>query len=88
MRAALGPIKIGVAGLGAIGRQVCRAMLTPDCRAWRSPARPHATRDRAESFLATLQVAPRLPGCRRLVEASDLVVEASTQAAILPSSPR
>ena len=54
MRAARGPIKIGVIGLGAIGRQVCRAVDAgmPGLVLSAATAR---TRDRAEAFLATLK---------------------------------
>jgi len=87
MRAAHGPIKIGVAGLGAIGRQVCRAIDAglPGLALAGATAR---TRDRAESFLATLKSRPAFLDVDALVEASDLVVEASTQAHLVELAPK
>jgi len=87
MRAAHGPIKIGVAGLGAIGRQVCRAIDAglPGLALAGATAR---TRDRAESFLATLKSRPAFLDVDALVEASDLVVEASTQAHLAELAPK
>jgi aspartate dehydrogenase len=87
MRAAHGPIQIGVAGLGAIGRQVCRAIDAglPGLALAGATAR---TRDRAESFLATLKSRPAFLDVDALVEASDLVVEASTQAHLAELAPK
>src|SRR5207244_13570068 len=86
MRAAHGPIQIGVAGLGAIGRQVCRAIDAglPGLALAGATAR---TRDRAESFLATLKSRPPFLDVDALVEASDLLVEASTPAPLVELAP-
>jgi aspartate dehydrogenase len=87
MRAARGPIKIGVVGLGAIGRQVCRAIDAglPGLTLAGAMAR---TRDRGEAFLATLASKPPFLDLDALVAASDLVVEASTQAHLQEIAPK
>lgn len=76
MRKAIG---VGVVGLGAIGRQVCRAIDAgmPGVRLTGALARD---RKRAEAFLAGLSCKPPFLPLADLVAASDLVVEASTQA--------
>ena len=70
---------VGVAGLGAIGRRVCRALDTgiPGLRLAGALARDRA---RAEGFLADLAGQPPFLELDDLIQASDLVVEASTQA--------
>src|SRR5206468_1476226 len=80
-------LAIGGAGLGAIGRQVCRAIDAglPGLALAGATAR---TRDRAESFLATLKSRPAFLDVDALVEASDLVVEASTQAHLVELAPK
>jgi aspartate dehydrogenase len=87
MRDARGPIKIGVVGLGAIGRQVCRAIDAglPGLVLAGATAR---TRNRAEAFLATLPSKPPFLDVDALVVASDLLVEASTQAHLQELAPK
>ncbi len=87
MRAARGPIKVGIVGLGAIGRQVCRAIDAglPGLVLAGATAR---TRERAESFLASLKSRPPFLDLDALVAASDLVVEASTQAHLHEIAPK
>jgi len=87
MRAAHGPIKVGVVGLGAIGRQVCRAVDAglPGLVLAGATAR---TRERGEAFLATLASKPPFLEVDDLVAASDLVVEASTQAHLQDVAPK
>jgi aspartate dehydrogenase len=87
MRAARGPLKIGVVGLGAIGRQVCRAVDAgiPGLVLGAATAR---RRDRAEAFLATLKSKPPFLELDALIAASDLVVEASTQAHLQEIAPK
>lgn len=72
-------LRVGVAGLGVIGRAVCRALDAglPGLALAGGLARDRA---RAEAFLAGLRTpAPFLP-IPDLIAASDLVVEASTRA--------
>jgi aspartate dehydrogenase len=87
MRAARDPIRIGVAGLGAIGRQVCRAIDAglPGLVLAGATAR---TRECAEAFLATLKSKPPFLDLDALVAAADLVVEASTQAHLQEIAPK
>jgi aspartate dehydrogenase len=87
MRAAGGAIRIGVVGLGAIGRQVCRAIDAglPGLELAGATAR---TRERAQSFLATLKSRPPFLDLDALVVASDLVVEASTQTHLQEIAPK
>jgi aspartate dehydrogenase len=78
---------VGVIGLGAIGRRVCRALDTgiPGLRLAGALARDRA---RAESFLAELTGQPPVLDLDDLVAASDLLVEASTQAHLQEIAPR
>ena len=87
MRAARDTIRIGVVGLGAIGRQVCRAIDRglPGLALAGATAR---TRERAEAFLATLKSPPPFLDLDALVAASDVVVEASTQAHLQDIAPK
>jgi aspartate dehydrogenase len=70
---------VGVVGLGAIGRQVCRALDdgVAGLRLAAGLARDH---DRAGRFLASLRSSPPVLPLADLIAASDIVVEASTQA--------
>ncbi|HEV8673955.1 MAG TPA: aspartate dehydrogenase [Methylomirabilota bacterium] len=78
--------RIGLVGLGVIGRAVARAIADglPGCVLAGGTSRDKA---RAKAFLATLPGAPPYLTLPRLVEASDLVVEAATQAALLEIAP-
>jgi aspartate dehydrogenase len=78
---------VGVVGLGAIGRQVCRALDEgiPGLRLAAGLARDH---DRGGRFLAGLRSSPPLLPLEDLVAASDVVVEASTQAHLQEIAPR
>jgi aspartate dehydrogenase len=78
---------VGVVGLGAIGRQVCRALDDglPGLRLSATLARDQA---RAGHFLAGLRSSPPLLPLDDLVAASDIVVEASTQAHLEEIAPR
>ncbi len=81
------PMRIGVVGLGAIGRAVCRALDEglPGLRLAGATARD---RGRGERFLKGLtRPAPWL-SLDELVHASDLVVEASTQAHLAEIAPK
>jgi aspartate dehydrogenase len=80
-------MNVGIVGLGAIGRQVCRALDEgiPGLRLAGATARD---REKAERFLKGLRSpAPFLP-LDDLIQASDLVVEASTQAHLREIAPR
>jgi aspartate dehydrogenase len=78
---------VGVVGLGAIGRQVCRALDDgiPGLRLAGALARDAG---KAGTFLASLRSSPPLLPLGDLVAASDVVVEASTQAHLEEIAPR
>lgn len=81
------PLSVGVVGLGAIGRRVCEALDVglPGLRLTGATAR---TRERAEAFLKSLGVPVPFLSLDELVEVSDVVVEASTQAHLQEIAPR
>ncbi len=78
---------VGVVGLGAIGRPVCRALDDglPGLRLAAGLARDP---ERAGRFLAGLRSSPPLLPLPDLIAASDIVVEASTQAHLAEIAPR
>jgi aspartate dehydrogenase len=78
---------VGVVGLGAIGRQVCRALDDgiPGLRLAGGLARDQAA---ASRFLGGLGSSPPLLPLPDLIAASDIVVEASTQAHLEEIAPR
>jgi aspartate dehydrogenase len=81
------PLAAGVVGLGVIGRRVCAALDAglPGLRLAGATAR---TQDKAEAFLKSLGTpVPFLP-LDALVAASDVVVEASTQAHLQEIAPK
>src|SRR2546428_761978 len=73
------PMNVGVVGLGAIGRAVCRALDEgiPGLRLSGATARD---REKAERFLKGLRSPAPFLSLDDLIDASGLVVEASTQA--------
>jgi aspartate dehydrogenase len=80
-------MRVGIVGLGAIGRAVCRALDEgiPGLHLAGATARD---REKAERFLKSLtSPAPFLP-LDDLIAASDLVVEASTQAHLQEIAPK
>jgi aspartate dehydrogenase len=79
--------RVGVVGLGAIGRQLCRALDggIPGLRLSGATARD---RDKAEAYLRTLGSPVPFLGLDALIAASDLIVEASTQAHLNEIAPR
>jgi aspartate dehydrogenase len=79
--------RVGIVGLGAIGRQVCRA-LDEGISGLTLSAATARDRDRSEAFLRTLASKPPLLTLDELIEASDLVVEASTQAHLEEIAPK
>jgi aspartate dehydrogenase len=80
-------MKVGVAGLGAIGRRVCEALADgiPGVTLAGATARD---RERAERFLKSLPAPAPFLTLGALVDASDLVIEASTQAHLEEIAPR
>jgi aspartate dehydrogenase len=80
-------MNVGVVGLGVIGRAVCRALddgidgLAPTGAVSRD-------RVRGEAFLATLLSRPPWVPLDRLIGASDLLVEATTQAHLAEWAPQ
>jgi aspartate dehydrogenase len=80
-------VGVGVAGLGVIGRAVARALDEgiPGLRLAGALARDRA---RAEALLAGLRTRPPFLPLDELIAASDLVVEASTQAHLEELAPR
>jgi aspartate dehydrogenase len=79
--------KVGVVGLGAIGRRVCQA-LDDGIPGLVLAGATTRTRTTAESILASLSSKPPWLPLDDLVEASDLVVEASTQAHLAEIAPK
>src|SRR6266542_4210384 len=79
-------MKVGIAGLGAIGRQVCRALDAgiPGLTLAGATARD---RERAERFLKTRAAPPPLLDLDDLIAASDLIAEATTQAHLRELAP-
>jgi len=80
-------MRVGVAGLGVIGRAVCRALDAglPGLTLAGATARD---RGKAEGFLQGLGTPAPFLTLDELVAASDLVVEASTQAHLAEIAPR
>jgi aspartate dehydrogenase len=80
-------MKVGVVGLGAIGRRVCEA-LDAGIEGLTLVAVTARDRERAERFLKGLASPPPFMDLDGLIAAADLVVEASTQAHLLEIAPR
>jgi aspartate dehydrogenase len=80
-------MNVGVAGLGAIGRQVCRA-LDAGIQGLALAGATARDRERAERFLKTLTSPPPFLRDDDLIAASDLIVEASTQAHLRELAPK
>jgi aspartate dehydrogenase len=77
---------VGVIGLGAIGRRVCQA-LDAGIDGLSLAGATARTRETAEAFLGTLDTKAPFLSLEALVEASDLLVEASTQAHLQEIAP-
>src|SRR2546425_1794151 len=73
------PMNVGVVGLGAIGRAVCRA-LDDGISGLRLSGTTARDREKAERFLKGLRSPAPFLSLDDLIDASGLVVEASTQA--------
>ena len=80
-------MKIGVAGVGAIGRKVCAALDAgiPGCTLAGVTARD---REKAERFLKALVAPAPVLDLDGLIAASDVIIEASTQAHLAEIAPR
>ncbi|MFQ5898995.1 MAG: aspartate dehydrogenase [Candidatus Methylomirabilia bacterium] len=80
-------IRVGVFGLGTIGRQICRAVEAgiPEVSLAGGTGRD---RSKAEAFLATLPSKPPFLALDELVRSSDLVIECATQAALQELAPK
>jgi aspartate dehydrogenase len=80
-------IRVGIFGLGTIGRQIARALEAgiPGCSLAGGTGRDRA---KAEAFLATLPSRPPFLPTEELIQASDLVVECATQAALQELAPK
>ncbi|MFQ5829353.1 MAG: aspartate dehydrogenase [Candidatus Methylomirabilia bacterium] len=80
-------IRVGMFGVGTIGRQICRAVEAgiPGTSLAGGTGRDRA---KAEAFLHSLPSKPPFLLPDELVEASDLVIEAATQAALIEFAPR
>ncbi|HEY7521712.1 MAG TPA: aspartate dehydrogenase [Methylomirabilota bacterium] len=81
------PLRVGVVGLGVIGRHVCRAVDAGIAGVVLAGATTRR-RDAGEAFLATLKSPVPFYALDDLVAASDLVVEASTQAHLEEIAPK
>ena len=81
------PLTVGVVGLGAIGRRVCQALDAglPGLRFAGATAR---SRERAEAFLKSLDAPAPFLSLDELIEVSEVVVEASTQAHLQEIAPK
>ncbi len=80
-------IRVGVFGLGTIGRQICLAIETgiPGIALAGGTGRDRAT---AEAFLASFPSKPPLLPLEELIQASDLLIESATQAALQELAPQ
>ncbi len=78
--------RVGIFGLGTIGRHVARALAAgiPGLSLAGATSRD---RDRARAFLSTLVGGPPLLEFGELVERADIVVETATQAALAERAP-
>src|SRR4029453_3817953 len=81
------PLGVGVVGLGAIGRRVCQALDAglPRLRLAGAPPPPG---EKGQAFLKSPDGPVPFLSLDELVDASDLVVEASTQAHLQEIAPR
>src|SRR5438034_383564 len=85
--AALDTMNVGIVGLGAIGRAVCRALDDglPGLTVSGATARD---REKAERFLKGLRSSVPFLSLDDLIQASDVVVEASTQTHLEEIAPK
>jgi aspartate dehydrogenase len=81
------PLTVGVVGAGAIGRRVCQA-LDAGLPGLRLAGVTTRTRERGEAFLASLRAPVPWLSLDELIAASEVIVEASTQAHLQEIAPR
>ena len=81
------PVRVGVVGLGVIGRHVCRALDAGVSGVVLAGATTRR-RDAGEAFLAALKSPVPFYTLDDLIAVSDLVVEASTQAHLAEIAPK
>jgi aspartate dehydrogenase len=79
--------RVGIVGLGAIGRPLCRA-LDQGIQGLTLAGATARDRAKAEAFLGTLQHPAPFLDLAALIAAADLVVEASTQAHLEEIAPK
>lgn len=79
--------KVGIVGLGAIGKVICRA-LDEGQVAMELVAVAELDREKASAFVRTLKRPPAMVGLDELVERSDLVIEAAGQEALREIAPK
>lgn len=80
-------IRVGVFGLGVIGRQICLAV-EAGIAGIRLAGGTARDQSKAEAFLASLPSKPPFLSPEDLIHASDLIVEAATQAALRELAPK
>ncbi len=80
-------MNVGIVGLGAIGRAVCRA-LDNGIAGQRLAGATARDREKAERFLKSLRSPAPFFALDDLIQASDLVVEASTQTHLAEIAPK
>ena len=80
-------MKVGVVGLGVIGRAICRAVEDgiPGIKLVGGNGRD---RGKAEAFLASLPSRPPFLPAEKLIRRSDMVIEAATQTALAELAPK
>ena len=81
------PLRVGLFGLGTIGRAVARALAEGLPGSVLAGATSRGA-DRARAFLASLPAPAPYVGLDELIERSDLVLEAATRDALEPVAPR
>ena len=79
-------LRVGIVGMGTIGRAIAQALDTEDMGV-RLVAVQSRNVEKLCSFVRTLQHPPQVVGLKELITASDLVIEAATQAALATIAP-
>ncbi|MEE8302670.1 MAG: aspartate dehydrogenase [Candidatus Tectomicrobia bacterium] len=74
-------LRVGIVGLGTIGRAIAQALDTGDMAA-RLTTVHSRTQETAQQFASTLHHVPEVVDLRTLISHSDLVIEAAGQAAV------
>src|SRR5688500_7571702 len=79
-------LHVGIVGMGTIGRAIAQALDTDEIGV-RVVAMTSRDMEQARAFGATLQTAPPVLDLPEVIAASDLVIEAATQAAMETVAP-